>query len=71
MFRLLRAAREILSSHEGAVRWLAAAAEQFADILATEDLLPTSCSSLLEESVEGMIRDMEKNNRRRTEGLSR
>ena len=60
--RMLALAREVRKEHDGAVGWLNSAAERITDVLVEDEFLPPSKASVLTDSVQGMIHDMERNN---------
>jgi DNA helicase-2/ATP-dependent DNA helicase PcrA len=62
VFRLLREGQRLRDGHEGAVSWLHAASESFADILCEESVLPNHGRALLSESVQDMVADMQSRN---------
>jgi DNA helicase-2/ATP-dependent DNA helicase PcrA len=61
LFRLLTVAKDIRHEFEGAVNWLRAAAQAFADILVDAELLPSDKREVLPASAESMVEDMRRN----------
>ena len=57
--RLLRKAQSLQQQHMGAVDWLHAAGEEFAEVLHQEGFLPSNCMTILPESAADIVREME------------
>ena len=62
LFRLLSIAKEIREQHEGAMDWLRGAATAFEERLVLDEFLPPEKKSVLLDSANSMIEDMERNN---------
>lgn len=61
VIKLLHSAIRLKNSYQSAVKWLREASAEFGDILEKEGHIGHSQSAMLRQSVEGMIRDMERN----------
>jgi DNA helicase-2/ATP-dependent DNA helicase PcrA len=60
--RLLRSARSLREQYEGAVQWLNLAIEEFGRILVEDEFLSVLQKDLLLQSVQDILRDMQRNN---------
>ena len=61
VFKLIRIGKKLLNENEAGIDWLNAAAEVFAKILVSDELISASNSILIIESVQNMLADMLKN----------
>jgi len=61
VFKLIRIGKKLLNENEAGIDWLNSAAEEFAKILVSDELIPASSSVLIIESVQDMLADMIKN----------
>jgi DNA helicase-2/ATP-dependent DNA helicase PcrA len=61
LFRILRRLKQLAEEHPAAVEWLTAAAAETNAALLAEDLIPSDKQTVLVESAQGMIADMQRN----------